>query len=148
MKGYKFCFGELPKVEKENGKWKLKNTNPFMCLVELEIPEDATVVSQETQTLPSSLASVEKHRTNKATVTKIHGGFKEAFSAWDEEFKYVEGKEVVPTLPFDPDENKPCSSGIHFFKTKEEVLNWMKAMGWSIYGELAIDKEEKEKDNV
>lgn len=47
-----------------------------------------------------------------------------AFSAWDSDFRYEDGKTVTPDS-FDPDPDVACSHGIHFFRTYEEAQQYV-----------------------
>lgn len=42
----------------------------------------------------------------------------------DVNFKYRVGETVTPTEPFDDDRLKDCASGIHFFITRQEAVNY------------------------
>lgn len=46
-----------------------------------------------------------------------------AFSAWNTRFYYEDGKTVTPDS-FDPDPDRECSHGIHFFRTYEEARQY------------------------
>jgi hypothetical protein len=48
----------------------------------------------------------------------------EGFSRHDPNFKYEVGKTVRPTKPFCEDRFDECSSGIHFFLTRDEAVNY------------------------
>jgi hypothetical protein len=48
----------------------------------------------------------------------------EGFSRHDPNFKYEVGKTVRPTKPFCEDRFEECSSGIHFFLTRDEAKNY------------------------
>lgn len=45
----------------------------------------------------------------------------EGFSQYDESFIYKVGETMKPTKPFDEDRWNECSTGIHFFLTREEA---------------------------
>ena len=47
-----------------------------------------------------------------------------AFSQHDSSFFYEVGKTVYPTLPFCDDRWDECASGIHFFVTREEAVDY------------------------
>ena len=92
-----------------------------MCLIKLEIPEDAKRLSPYYSN---------KCRCDKAKVldiTTIVTGTKvdTALSDYDNFFTYVVNEEV-----FEPnfDENRwhECAPGIHFFMTKKEALEYYK----------------------
>jgi hypothetical protein len=59
-----------------------------------------------------------KCRTNKAKV--LEGG---GVSRYDNEFTYEKGK-TYEIKDFDLAYNEECSTGIHFFKTKEEAEDY------------------------
>lgn len=88
-------------------------------IVKLMIPEDAK----------RSSATSRKCRCDKAkvlSITKIDGSAYEennVASDRDPEFIYEIGKEVsVPD--FDENRWNECSTGIHFFITRDEAVNW------------------------
>lgn len=91
----------------------------FMCLVELEIPEDAE----------RSSATTRKCRCDKAKVLSIrnmqglHLPVRTALSLYDEEFKYPVG-ETVEVPYFDEDRWNECSTGIHFFVNMEDAARY------------------------
>ena len=75
-----------------------------------------------------SSATTRKCRCDKAeviSITSINGNteFKEAFSIHDNTFKYKIG-EIVNVDDFDEDRWNECSTGIHFFITREEAVNF------------------------
>lgn len=79
----------------------------------LLIPEDAK----------RSSATSRKCRCDKALVleiTKNSKMYKTGYSQYDNTFKYTVGKEVKVD-DFDDNRWKECSTGIHFFITKEEA---------------------------
>ena len=87
-------------------------------IVELEIPADAK----------RSSATSRKCRCDKAkvlSITDLSGiaEFQMAVSFWDDNFIYEVGKTVVVN---DFDENRwiECSTGIHFFITRDEAVNY------------------------
>lgn len=104
------------------------STGEKLCLIKLEIP----VNTQRLQ--PSNY----KCRASRAKVLGIYeitqGDYKlrcdetklveEAYSRRDSNFRYRVGKIVKPTVPFDKRFSMDCTSGIHFFLTKEEALKY------------------------
>ena len=67
----------------------------------------------------------QKCRSNKAVITKIIGdlhGEKVGISTWDNVTAYYEGDEVV-VEDFDMG-NKECSTGFHFFCSREEAESY------------------------
>lgn len=87
-------------------------------IVKLRIPADAK----------RSSATTRKCRCDKAeviSITSISGNmeFEEARSSYDNTFKYKIG-EIVSVDNFDEDRWNECSTGIHFFITREEAVNY------------------------
>ena len=87
-------------------------------IVELEISEDAK----------RSSATTRKCRASKARVINITNidnteTFDEAISQHDSSFVYKIG-ETVEIEDFDMDRWNECSSGIHFFITRQEAVNY------------------------
>ena len=87
-------------------------------IVELEISEDAK----------RSSATTRKCRASKARVINITNidnteTFDEAISQRDSSFVYKIG-ETVEIEDFDMDRWNECSSGIHFFITRQEAVNY------------------------
>ena len=98
-------------VKRKLTGWKMCRNN---TLVKLEIPKGAIVFS----------INATKCRTNIAKVIKIEGGNgKTAVSEHDEKFIYKLGKTIVID-DFDCMYNVECSTGIHFYRTKKEVLKY------------------------
>lgn len=79
-------------------------------IVTLEIPKDAIVFSINNN----------KCRTNKAKVIEISDGKTIAKSKFVENFIYELGHEIE-IEDFDLSYNVECSTGIHFFRTREEA---------------------------
>lgn len=84
-----------------------------IIIVTLEIPKGAIVFSINNN----------KCRTNKAKVIEISNGETVAKSRYDENFIYEVGKEIE-IEDFDLMYNVECSTGIHFFRTREEAENY------------------------
>ena len=96
-------------------KAKVK-TSGHECIVKLEITEDAV----------RSSAAGRKCRCSKATVLEIQdleGNVLEqvAVSDRDENFRYIPGT-VVSVSNFDENRWNECSTGIHFYITREEAV--------------------------
>ena len=96
-------------------KAKVK-TSGHECIVKLEITEDAV----------RSSAAGRKCRCSKATVLEIQdleGNVLEqvAVSDGDENFHYIPGT-VVSVSDFDENRWNECSTGIHFYITREEAV--------------------------
>ncbi len=87
-------------------------------IVKLRITEDAK----------RSSATSRKCRCSKAEVLSITTFDGEevkdgvAYSKWDSSFVYRVGK-TVKVSDFDEDRWNECSTGIHFFMTKQEAIN-------------------------
>ena len=64
-----------------------------------------------------------KCRAEYAQVLEIIGS-DTAISQHDNSFTYKVGDIVRPTTPFDEDFTNECSTGIHFFITLEEAINY------------------------
>ena len=91
------------------------------CIVELEITADAK----------RSNATGRKCRASKArvvSITDIEGnpidGAERVYSQHDTDFVYSNGATVEPTEPFEENRWEECASGIHFFITREEAVDW------------------------
>lgn len=87
-------------------------------IVKLRIPDDAK----------RSSATTRKCRCDKAeviSITSLDGKteFEEACSIYDNTFIYKIG-EIVSVDNFDEDRWNECSTGIHFFITREEAVNY------------------------
>lgn len=88
-------------------------------IVELLIPEDARRCS----------ATSRKCRCDKAkvlSITKLNGtsdGVDTVYSKYDETFAYKIG-EIVEVKDFDDNRWNECSTGIHFFITRQEAVNY------------------------
>ena len=82
-------------------------------IITLKIPIDAKVFSINNN----------KRRTNKVKVIDMQGET-ELSSIHDNDFKYHVGDEIEIT-DFDERYNVECSTGIHFFLTREEAENYI-----------------------
>ena len=76
-----------------------------------------------------SNATKRKCRASKAIVLELQELNGDLFhgiarSQHDEDFIYKVGKTVYPTEPFCDDRWEECASGIHFFVTREEAVDW------------------------
>ena len=90
----------------------------YDLIVELLIPEDAK----------RSSATSRKCRASKARVIDITNienteTFKEAISTHDRNFVYKVG-ETIEVEDFDMDRWDECSSGVHFFITRQEAVDY------------------------
>lgn len=96
-------------------KARLKD-NREECIVKLEIAEDAM----------RSSATGRKCRCSKATVLEVQGINGDvleqaAVSDRDSDFQYIPGT-VVSVLDFGENRWNECSTGIHFYITREEAM--------------------------
>ena len=92
--------------------------NNTPVIVELEISTEAK----------RSSATNRKCRCSKAKVLSITGlngvaEFQQATSSYDNDFLYEVGKTVIVD-DFDEDRWNECSTGIHFFITRDEAVNY------------------------
>ena len=94
------------------------NTNKRF-IIELEIPEDALRVSATGRKCRASKAKVVSITNFDGTPTDI----KEVSSIYNRNFKYRVG-ETVEVDDFNTNRWKECSTGIHFFITREEAVNY------------------------
>ena len=94
------------------------NTNKCF-IIELKIPEDALRVSATGRKCRASKAKVVSITNLDGTPTDI----KEVSSIYDRRFKYKVG-ETVEVDDFDTNRWNECSTGIHFFITREEAVNY------------------------
>jgi uncharacterized protein YjbI with pentapeptide repeats len=104
--------------------WKkcyyIRGKDPAPCIVKLLIPEDAK----------RSSATGRKCRASKAKVLEIQtcdGQKLDNVTAWsgrDISFWYKVGSIVEPVEPFDDNRWKECASGIHFFITRQEAVEY------------------------
>ena len=93
-----------------------------LCILKLEIPEDAKRIS----TIGT------KCRCDKAKVIKAYDFYgysdlsykDEFYSLFDRSFKYKVG-EIVSVDNFDNNKDNECSFGIHFFMTEDDVLKYV-----------------------
>ncbi len=107
--------------KKAYAKLNLTSAYVFGCpvIVELEIPKTARRCS----------ATTEKCRCDRANVLKIYDlrhqeiKFVKAFSGYDRAFEYKPG-EMVIVPDFDDDRWNECSTGIHFFMSFQEAVEY------------------------
>ena len=89
-------------------------------IVELEIPEDALRCSATTRKCRCSKAKV-------VSITNLDGSPSDrttVASSYDRSFIYTLG-ETVSVDNFDPDRWNECSTGIHFFITRQEAVDYI-----------------------
>lgn len=82
-------------------------------IVTLEIPKNAIFFSINNK----------KCRTNICKVVDIEGDFNKAYSFYDNKFVYEKGK-TIRIKDFNLQYNVECGTGIHFFRTKQEALDY------------------------
>ncbi len=85
--------------------------------------QDKIVTLQITEDAERSSATSRKCRCSKAKVISIEDGLTSIASDYDESFIYKVG-EVAEVEFFDKDRWNECSTGIHFFITKQEAINY------------------------
>ena len=88
------------------------------AIVKLLITEDAK----------RSSATTRKCRCDKAkviSITRLDGkeNFTTAYSYYDRNFQYTVGQTVIVD-DFDEDRWNECSTGVHFFRTREEAIDY------------------------
>ena len=86
----------------------------------LYIPASAKRSNGTTRKCRASKAIVKKFVSFKGDKLDITYGY----SLYSKEFKYTIGETVVPTSKFDSDRWVECGSGIHFFLTKQEAIEF------------------------
>ena len=127
LRGADLCYADLygakidiPLVCPEKGSFIGYKKCKDDLIVELEIPEYAL----------RSSATTRKCRCSKAKVISItdlggsESGKTEAISNRDGSFAYKLG-ETVEVPDFDPNRWNECSTGIHFFMTREEAVRYI-----------------------
>ena len=110
----------LPIVAPEKGSFIGYKKCRDGLIAELEIPEDALRSSATTRKCRCSKAKV-------LSITNLDGSKSEsteATSKRDSSFVYKVG-ETVEVTNFDPNRWNECSTGIHFFVTREEAEKYM-----------------------
>ena len=88
-------------------------------IVELEIQADSERCSATSRKCRCSKAKV-------VSITNLDGSqadIKEVVSSYDKTFKYRIG-EIVEVANFDPNRWNECSTGIHFFITRQEAVDY------------------------
>ena len=98
--------------------YAVRNCVEVEVIIELEIPAEAK----------RSSATNRKCRCSKAkvlSITDLQGvaEFQQATSSYDNDFLYEVGKTVIVD-DFDEDRWNECSTGIHFFITRSEAVNY------------------------
>lgn len=111
--------GLPPIVCPEEGSFIAWKKGKDMALIKLLIPEDAARCSATTRKCRASKAKV-------LAITKLNGeafGRLEAYSDFDRSFTYKVG-ETVEVLDFDTNRWNECSTGIHFFMSRQEAIDY------------------------
>ena len=91
-------------------------------IIKLEIPEDAkrssAIGSRKCRCNKAKVLSIEHLDGTPAEVTSVH-------SRYETEFIYTLGETVEEEL-FDENRFRECSTGIHFFMTREEAVKYLR----------------------
>ena len=102
--------------------WKMARVGAAKVIVKLFIPEDAKRSNATSRKCRAEFAEViavypkgKKRPMAKKTIVQ---------SDHDSSFKYMVGETIKPTKPFDENRWEECSTGIHFFITREEAENY------------------------
>ena len=99
--------------------FKKARTEISNYIVELEIQADSERCSATSRKCRCSKAKV-------ISITNLDGSqadIKEVVSSYDKTFKYKIGK-IVEVANFDPNRWNECSTGIHFFITRQEAVDY------------------------
>ena len=99
--------------------FKKARTKISNYIVELEIQADSERCSATSRKCRCSKAKV-------ISITNLDGSqtdIKEVVSSYDKTFKYKIG-EIVEVANFDPNRWNECSTGIHFFITRQEAVDY------------------------
>ena len=129
------------RIKKYDGKpitgWKKSFVREIgYCIIELLIPANATRYQPENYKCRASRAKVLGIYSYKQTyhhgemvpagleLTRVSDTYV-ACSLRYPSFKYEVGKVVKPVRKFDKNFKEDCASGIHFFLTKEEAINFV-----------------------
>ena len=99
--------------------FKKARTEISNYIVELEIQADSERCSATSRKCRCSKAKV-------ISITNLDGSktdIKEVVSSYDKTFKYRIGK-IVEVANFDPNRWNECSTGIHFFITRQEAVDY------------------------
>lgn len=115
--GYKKCSSiSCGEMDRSGLRYWALTTDDYPLIAELIIPRGAIVFG----------INGSKFRTDKAIVKDIYdlngGHHKRAYSYY-KYFSYYVGDEIE-VFDFNTEYNVECGEGIHFFKTKEEAINW------------------------
>lgn len=99
-------------------------------LIKLEIPADADRVQpcdRKCRAAKAKVLSIVTLRTEYWMEKQYSGGkqISVAYSDWDSDFKYRKGRYVYPKEEFDNSLYNECCSGIHFFLTRKEALDYV-----------------------
>lgn len=112
-----------PHRKLETNAWKLVQTvNRDYVVIGLHIPPHAKTNRNRPNVINHNYA---KFRTNYAIVTDTRGIRKTVYSLFGPEtIRYKFGKEVKPLSKFDDDIKAICSTGIHFFNSREAAKGY------------------------
>lgn len=116
---------DWPLICPESGSflaWKkclLNIDHERVVIVKLEIPEDALRSSSTTRKCRANMAKVLSIETLDGEICA-----QLAHSAYDPSFEYQVGK-TVSVDDFDMNRWNECSTGIHFFMTREDAVNYI-----------------------
>ena len=131
-----------------------KKTKTVEAIAELEMPTASTIVRSYRTLIDDNGSSHDyvndKVRTDRAIVKNIEPRDKDfvkkiktadmnfifnrmfnsiddcdCYSMYNRKFKYKKGQEVTPKHKFNDDTTVECTSGIHFFKDKDEAKNYL-----------------------
>ena len=104
-------------------------TGSFIGYKNAQINSESVIVKLRiTETARRSSATTRMCRCSEAEVLEIQSidgtnTYTEAYSNYDEKFQYKVG-EIVRVDDFDEDRWNECSTGIHFFITREEAVQY------------------------
>jgi len=93
-------------------------------IIKLEIPEEAKRSSAFGRKCRASEARVLGIWQIKNNEPDFEHPVDVAYSLNVPEFKYVTGQTVTPTVPYDDNPYNECASGIHFFITMQEAIDY------------------------
>lgn len=115
----------------------LGNTVEGFCIVMLEIPKNTQIrLSTEDERKCRAARAITKSiqyvpgyddddwEMPLKRFQKEARDIEKAFSCWEPAYTYIVGKEQKPVEPFNDEDDVDCASGIHFFQTLEEALNY------------------------
>lgn len=101
-------------------KYVPRQTNNFenYALITLQIPEEAVVFAPYGHKCRTNMAYVSR-------ITDLYGNsLNRAFSGYKMDFSYYVG-DFFNIKNFDMDSSRECSTGIHFFSTKTDAIDYI-----------------------